>query len=244
MEDGSFVPCGKLAKYLVPRYSVTYNLTNCVSSNNENIAYGNGGYSTTITENKGFAQPSVSVKMNGIDVTTSAVNGGNISIANVTGDIIITAVAGELKGNLADPTSADWQEGYRLSVSSGSTSALVGHTTTNYIPCKGGDILRVKGLNITGYIGGSGDSKYSAKILSYTSDKTKILGLYAVGSGLTQMYGTKVTTDGDVSTYTLMYSDDGAQNARNETAYIRIDGGLMNGYTANDVVITINEEIV
>ena len=49
-----------------------------------------------------------------------------ISIPSVTGDIVITATAvssGPRYTNLADPASAYWKDGYRLSISSGGAVA-------------------------------------------------------------------------------------------------------------------------
>ena len=46
--------------------------------------------------------------------------------------------------NLADPTSSDWKDGYRIS--SSAISAQTGKTTTNLIECAVGDIIRVKGV--------------------------------------------------------------------------------------------------
>lgn len=173
------------------------------------------------------------------------VENGVINIETVTGDIVITAIAEVPKGNLADPTSEDWQEGYRLSLSAGTTSKLAGHTTTNYIPCNIGDVLRVKGLRITGYDGNGTESANAAKIGTFTLDKTKIGGLYgAPTTGTsTDAYGAKVSINGDISEYTLMIKNDGTQTTITNTAYIRIDGFLMDGYTKEDVIITINEEI-
>lgn len=146
--------------------------------------------------------------------------------------------------NLADPTSADWQEGYRLSISSGSTSALAGHTTTNYIKCKAGDVLRVKGLTINTSATDTGSSA-SPKIVWFNGSKGKLLGLYGTAaSGSAQCYGAKVAVAGDVSTYTIAFANDDSQKASADTEYIRIDGFLMDGYTKNDVVITVNQEIV
>ena len=147
--------------------------------------------------------------------------------------------------NLADPTSADWQEGYRLSLSSGNSSALTGHTATNFVPCKMGDVLRVKGMIMTGYITGLTDASDTAKIISYNSSKAKISGLYGLTrSGNAEDYGLKLVEDGDVKTYTVLLNNNDEQKTTSSCAYIRIDGALMNGYTKNDVVITINEEIV
>lgn len=145
--------------------------------------------------------------------------------------------------NLAEPTSADWQEGYRLSLSSGSTSVLAGHTTTNYISCKTGDILRVKGLAISSSDTGSGDSS-SPKIMWFDENKTKIIGIYGtIASGSAQCYGNQVSVDNDISTYTVAIANDGQQKAASNTAFIRLDGLLISGYSKEDVIITINQEI-
>lgn len=145
--------------------------------------------------------------------------------------------------NLADPTSADWQEGYRLSISSGSTSALDGHTVTNYIPAKTGDVLRVKGLIIHNSSDSNGVSS-DPKFVLYKTDKTKLGGSYGTsGINSSQSYGTQVSVNGDISTYTVAFLNDGQNLATSNCAYIRFDGFLMDGYTSEDVIITVNEEI-
>ena len=144
--------------------------------------------------------------------------------------------------NWADPTSEDWVTGYRLSTSTGGVKECAGHTVTNFIPAKKGDVLRVKGLNITGYV----NSQYCG-VLSYADDKTTYRGLAITGvSGSISGDGAKgqVVVDGDISTYTVQLLDSGKHASANEIAYIRIDGILIDGYTAEDVIITINEEIV
>ena len=55
-----------------------------------------------------------------------------------------TASGGVAYTNLADPTSADWKNGYRIG--SSSLSAQTGKTTTNLIECAVGDVIRVKGV--------------------------------------------------------------------------------------------------
>ena len=143
--------------------------------------------------------------------------------------------------NYADPTSSDWMTGYRLSTSSGNGSALEGHILTNYIPAKMGDVVRVKGLDMTIFV----NNKHGA-VGAYKSDKTyQALFAYTGAGGSSSADGAKekVTVNGDIQTYTVMLLSDGTQKATVETAYIRIDGALMSGYTANDVIITINQEI-
>ncbi len=246
LEDGSTVDIGNLVLDSNTYYSITKNLTNCTINNSATEVVEGGSYSATITANSGYELSSVSVTMGGSAVT---VTNGVINIDSVTGNIVITAVAEEASGytNLADPTSADWQEGYRLSISSGGTSVLAGHTTTNYIPCEAGDVLRIEGLNIIGTLttNGSG-SQNDAKIVGYRADKSLLVGAYGGRSNTSSSYNyydTSVSVSGNISTYTIMLNDQGEQLATSELAYIRIDGTLMNGYTKNDVIITINEEI-
>lgn len=138
--------------------------------------------------------------------------------------------------NLADPTSADWKNEHRLSISQNTTAAMSGHTATNYIKATAGDTLRVKGLNIT-YSGASSVATHS-KILIYTMSRELQGGYYALAD-----YANQVTIDGDISTYTILVHNDGTQRATSNTGYIRIDGILLDGYTSEDVIITINEEI-
>ena len=142
--------------------------------------------------------------------------------------------------NLADPTSSDWLTDNRLSTSSGGGSSCTGHVLTNYIPAKMGDVVRVKGLDITVYVNG----KYG-QVACYKSDKTyqqyATTGIAGTASG--DAAKNSVTVNGDVLIYTIAELDSGAQRATAETAFIRLDGALMDGYTKNDVIITINEEI-
>ena len=145
--------------------------------------------------------------------------------------------------NLANPLCAEWQEGYRLSIGSGGALALAGHTSTNFIPCKMGDTLRVCGLKITDSSTTAGSE--SVKIVWYKADKSLIGGMYGT-CGTSQEkgdYGLAASVDGEVTTYKLAYDNLGNQAAKDVVAYIRIDGTLMEGYSKEDVIITINEDI-
>lgn len=239
MENGDIIDIGNMVLDSTVYYNITSNLTNCTINNSAKTVAEGGSYSATITANDGYALSSVSVTMGGSAVS---VTNGVINIASVTGNIVITATAEEVvtgPTNLADPTSGDWQEGYRLSLSAGTASACTGHTVTNYIPAKSGDVLRVKGLSI---IGEKVNSQYP-KICAYGSNKSNLSGLYGATISSEDNYGTQVSVNGDISTYTLMLNNSGTQKANANMAYIRIDGIPMDGYTKNDVVITINEEI-
>ena len=245
MEDGSTVDIGDLVLDTNVYYSVTNNLTNCASSNSATEAVEGGSYSATITAKSGYELKSVSVTMGGSPVSVS---GGNINIAKVTGDIVITAVAEEAVvapsyTNLADPNDTYWKEGYRLSISGGGTSALNGHTTTNFIPAKADDVLRVKGMKLTSSGGGVSND---CKIVTYTTkdlESSKINGLYGTATGNNTGYANNLTVTGDVTAYKLFYNNEGEQVATSNMNYIRIDGTLLDGYTKNDVIITINQPL-
>ena len=70
-------------------------LTNCTSSSTANQTTIGSAYTTTITASSGYTLDSVTVMMNGVDVTSSVYDNttGVISIASVDGSIFITATA-------------------------------------------------------------------------------------------------------------------------------------------------------
>jgi len=107
--------------------------------------------------------------------------------------------------------------------------------------------LRVKGFKIIGNLSDNGNgAQNDAKIIAYDSSKTKLVGAYGYNTEIRSDYNyyyNKVSVDGDVSTYTIMVDNDGEQLATDAVAYIRIDGQLLDGYTNDNVIITINEEI-
>lgn len=134
--------------------------------------------------------------------------------------------------NLADPTSEDWAIDSRINSSGNVVSGSTGNYVTNYIPCKMDDVIRIKGLNARAL---SGSNNTSANVLILDAAKTK-LRYSALGSET----GGHVTVDGDIITVVA-----GHYNSANytNTAYMRFCGCLLDGYTLDDVVITVNEEI-
>lgn len=75
------------------KHTIVNNLTNCTNSNNITEITHNESYSATISANVNCQMESVTVMMGGVDITSTSVNQYNITIPNVTGDIIITANA-------------------------------------------------------------------------------------------------------------------------------------------------------
>lgn len=141
--------------------------------------------------------------------------------------------------NLADPTSEDWLTGYRLS-SGGAPSASEGTTCSNFIECKQGDVLRVKGVNMRAKGDGGGD-----KIVSYNDSKTSLFVGYATNSYSSVVADSsikdQITYADGISTYTLMMMGTGQLNSK-DFSYVRVSFGL-GTLSPSDLIITINEEI-
>ena len=159
---------------------------------------------------------------------------GKISIPNVTGDIVITANAIKSAVNYTDLTKQDgwtWAENARLN-SSGTTTTLSGTYSTDYIPIKQGDIIYIKGLDIRSTSNGN------ATISSFTTNKT----LVANGTCITNavINAGYISLNGDVFVVQAGYYNMGFND---DAVYQRLCGILMDGYTLDDVIITVNEEI-
>lgn len=75
------------------RVAVINNLTNCSNSNSAISVEIGSSYVATLTADEGYELDSVTLLMNGVDVTSLYYGGGRITIASVTGVISITAVA-------------------------------------------------------------------------------------------------------------------------------------------------------
>ena len=131
----------------IPTYTITNNLTGCVTSNSASSIKKGYSYTTTITVNDGYELSSVKVTMGGTDVTSTAYSNGAISISSVTGNIVITATATEIETapytNLFDATA----DGYELS---SETKFYTNWMPYNYLDNDGkGTIYHLKGLTNT-----------------------------------------------------------------------------------------------
>lgn len=82
-------------------YTVTNNLTDVTNSNSASRVTQGSSYTGTLTAATGYTINSVTITMGGNDVTGTSYSGGTITIANVTGNIVITAVATERQATLS-----------------------------------------------------------------------------------------------------------------------------------------------
>lgn len=133
-------------------YNVTRNLTNCASSNTADTAAEGAAYTTTLAPTGTFKKlGAITVTMGGVDISASAVSGSTITIASVTGNIVITCEA--VITNIIDTIGIS--AGMRLSTGDGANKAKVGFATiganmdaTSLIHLASGDVLRIKGMTL------------------------------------------------------------------------------------------------
>lgn len=129
-----------------PTFTVTNTLTGCTTSNAATSVNEGSTYAATITPNSGYKLngATVQITMGGTDITSTAYSNGTISVAEVTGDLVIMISAVEIpsytnqipistdaSGNVFNGTG--YKEGYRLN-SSGAETAASGYVVTGFMP--------------------------------------------------------------------------------------------------------------
>lgn len=133
-------------------YNITRNLTNCASSNTANTIAEGSAYTTTLSPTGTYKKlGAITVTMGGADISASAVSGSTVSIANVTGDIVITCAA--VITNIIDTIGISANT--RISTSSGDNRAQSGYAAigarkdaASLIHLAAGDTLRIKGVSL------------------------------------------------------------------------------------------------
>lgn len=221
-------------------YSITNTLTNVTTSNDAVAAEDGTAYSATITAADGYTMSSVTVKMGGTDITSTAYNSdtGVVSIAAVTGDVVITAKATKVVSyhNLvptaidSNGASAPYTDGLMLS-SSGTTSEDNHFTTTGFIPFDGAavHIYRIGGEGITW-------NEYGARLAWYNADftlKGSVLSYNQLDKSI--YYPTKI----DDPNAAVAFSTDANVAPPQGAAYFRVSA---KGSGAN-LVVTLDEKI-
>jgi hypothetical protein len=122
-----------------PTYAVTYNLTNCTSGNTNTLVFEGDPYHAIFSPIDDATIDSAVVKMGGVDITATAWNSTDksVSIAKVTGDIVITVSASvplwtETISDIAVAIRSLWQLSSGSPVLANSnTEAAIGVTTAN-----------------------------------------------------------------------------------------------------------------
>lgn len=221
-------------------HSITNTLTNVTTSNDAVAAEDGTAYSATITAADGYTMSSVTVAMGGTDITSTAYNSdtGVISIAAVTGDVVITAKATKVvsyhnlvpKAVDSSGASAPYTDGLMLS-SSGTTSEDNHFTTTGFIPFDGAavHIYRIGGEGITW-------NEYGARLAWYNADftlKGSVLSYNQLDKSI--YYPTKI----DDPNAAAAFSTDANVAPPKGAAYFRVSA---KGSGAN-LVVTLDEKI-
>lgn len=145
-------------------YTITRNLTNCASSNTADSIAEGAAYTTTLTPTGTYKKlGAITVTMGGTDISASAVSGSTITIANVTGNIVITCAAVITNIIATVGISANT----RLSTSSGENRAQSGYAAigankdaASLIHLVISDTLRIKGVSLP-----TSNDNYSAIVL-------------------------------------------------------------------------------
>lgn len=231
MEDGSTVDIGDLVLDTNTYYSVTKNLTNCTINNNATQVVEGSAYSATITANSGYELSSVSMTMGGSAVSVS---GGVISIASVTGDIVITASATEKP---VTPTytnlATTFATGRLKSGGKIDTATTEATTCLDYIPFTKGTIVRIKGFGaLTEYNCAMYTAEPTSDMIGVVTDNVPACFGVAKANASASVYGYSYDSASGVVTLTSVHA-----NAK----VLRVSGVLTG--TTNDVIITVNENI-
>lgn len=206
-------------------YTITRNLTNCASSNTENSVAEGASYTTTLSPTGTFKKlGAITVTMGGTDISSTAVSGSTITIAKVTGNIVITCAA-EVT-NIIDTVGISANT--RLSTSSGANRTQSGYAAiganedaASLIHLAAGDTLRIKGASLP-----ASNDNYSAVAL-HNASGTFSTATY-LHSGLT-WNGMTFANSGNIVTATATTEH-----------YIRMS---LICTDASAVIATINEEI-
>ena len=209
-------------------YIITYNLTNCTSSNTSEDIFAGTSYSTKITPNSGYTMSGIIVTMGGIDITNTVVDSNNnINISSVTGDITITATAQSsaaisyiITYNLVKCASSNTAS-YANENSSYSTSITAdsGYTLGNVIVTMGGvditsSVVSSNNINIPNV---TGNIVIAAEATATSSGGSGVNILPPLAQWNRTSGITSVTTNGDYSA-TITFS------AQDEEVYTELTG--------------------
>ena len=222
--------------------SVANVLANASTNNGATIVTKGAEYKATITANSGYEISSIKVTMGGTDITSSAYSNGVISIAKVTGNIVITAsavkivnytnqipISTDANGNIYNGT------GYKAGVylSSGAESSRSGSFATGFIPCGPYPNYTVRMKNVT-FDSDASDKNYH-RISIYDANRQHLVTITAAATSAA--YGTVVDGNGVWTQFQFRPTTSNV-DVKN-MAYFR----LCCSYIGEDSVITVNEEI-
>ena len=227
-------------------YGVSYNLSEVTSSNNTDSAVEGEIYSTTLSVESGYALDSVTVTMGGVDVTATTYTDGVINIAEVTGDIVITAIAKDNYVPVWDigsrtavtdlyATASDEKDLSRKCYYYGAcATGLIDYTSVSNVSVEGNDVTFTSNANAFGiglpYHLESGASytfactasaKARLRKLCYYTDGTSISGSEEYSSSGTSLSLT-FTAPTDETQWVMLILDTHTDSANTSITYTNI----------------------
>lgn len=229
----------------IPTYTVTNNLTGCTTSNAAASVDGGSAYSATITPNSGYAMTLLTVTMSGTDITATAVSGNTVAIAEVTGAVVITALAeaqtsytnlvrqAQELGSTAVYNGVGYKNGYYLS--GGNETPSAGDCVTGCIPYTiAADTQPTDVLYIKGYTGAVSASH--TRMQTLTADKATRKAQYDSFLNSNSVFDVETLGTG----YYKLTPKSGIHHSVNGVGWLRFS---FVGTGGSGVVITRNEVI-
>lgn len=224
----------------VTNYSVTKNPSaNCNISGADSVLVGSA-YTATVSVDAGYKLWSVTVTMGSVDISATAVSGNTISIASVTGNVVISATA-EAEQTTVDnllttaitmpPNDTSifngkgWQERKRLSGQSNTVKDNTGDPltcVTGHFKVKHGDTVYLKGITVT-------TSTYG-----HTAYSVQDNGAYVDGSAIN--LANNATNNNGIISFVVTVKDD---NNKDLIQWMRLEVGTI----SDDAVITVNKPL-
>lgn len=217
--------------------SISNNLTNVTTNNSATSIEDGTSYSATLTVASNHELASITVTMGGTNITASAVSGNKITIAKVTGDIVITAIANAVasytnqipisvaSGGGSVYNGTGYQNAKRIG-SGGTESNNAPTFVTGFIPVSEGDVIRLGGDGIT-------FNEYGCMLFAYNDSFSPMAGSDYQRLG-NATFGFSTADTGSLFKWSPI-----ATNQKG-CAYIRISA---KGDGAN-AIVTKNEQIV
>lgn len=137
-------------------YSITSVLLYVTSTNASAVVNEGDSFGATLTATDGYTLDggAVTVTMGGVDVTSTTYADGVVSVASVTGDVVITATAvevsteDEVENNgwtSGEAYAITWTDGYKLD-NSGAETADATMSISDFLPCRNVSRIHTDGL--------------------------------------------------------------------------------------------------
>ena len=221
-------------------YSVTTNLTGVTLTGGATTVEKGDSYTATLSIPDNYEWGTVKITMGGTDITSSVYSNGAITIAQVTGDIVITASASEIetytnwvkKAVDENGNVIGYETGYYFN-SSGTKTTRAASYTTGYIPCKGNAKSTIYFKNV-GFQQGASDESYH-RVSIYDSNKTFLTQFQAKSPS--SAYQAQVGSDGKWKSFMIRASTGGVNTSGD--IFIRVSAG----YLGADSAITVDEPL-